>query len=175
MQIYFKGNNDAEVDQRHAISSGTRREIISELQNLFHERNHLVRLFKTALDRMPSDDYQIIIRPDKRPAGEHERRFNAPVINEVAVVMVGAEESDHRDIVINKRDENLQRIAETHRSYDALQYPIIFWQGEDGYHFNVMQINPTTKAVTTKKVSCNCCNDICTIFHRTKCVRYVII
>lgn len=25
--------------------------------------------------------------------------------------------------------------------YDALQYPLIFWQGEDGYNFRIMQIN----------------------------------
>lgn len=152
MQIYFMGNNEDEIDKRNSISNGTRREIIVILQKLFHIRNHLVRLFKTSLDRMPTDDYQIIIRADKTPSGEHKRRFNAPMLNEVAIVMVGAGEGDRRDIVINRRDETLNRIAETHRSYDALQYPIIFWQGEDGYNFNEMQVDPVTKKDTTKKV-----------------------
>ena len=45
-------------------------------------------------------------------------------------------------------------MSETHRSYDALQYPLIFWKGEDGYHFLIEQIDPTTgMAVTGKKVS----------------------
>lgn len=126
LQIYFMGGEEAEVDQRCAISTGTQCEIILSLQTLFHEHNNLVILFKTALDQMPSDDYKVVIRADKRPTGEHERRFNAPTIDEVAIVMVGAE-FERRDIILNRRDENLQSVAETHRSYDALQHPILFW------------------------------------------------
>lgn len=44
--------------------------------------------------------------------------------------MVG-EPSDRRDIVLHSRDEGLKRIYETHRSYDMLQYPLIFCRGED--------------------------------------------
>lgn len=101
---------------------------------------------------MPSDSYKIIIKADKTPTGEHERRYNAPTINEVAIVMVG-QEFERRDIIIQRRNESLQRISETHRSYDALQYPIIFWQGQDGYHFTIKQINPRTGENTNKKVS----------------------
>lgn len=153
LQIYFMGNNESEVNQRQTICRETKREIITALQNLFHERNHLVRLLKTALVRMPSDDHQVVIRADRTPAGEHQGRYNAPVVDEVAIMMVGSEQCDHRDIVLYRRDENLQRIAETHKSYDALQYPIIFWQGEEGYHFHVMQIDPATKIETAKKVN----------------------
>ena len=61
---------------------------------------------------------------------------------------------DSRDIVLEKRNNRLQRVSETHRSYDALQYPLIFWQGEDGYDFSIMQINPRTGiALSGKKVS----------------------
>lgn len=39
--------------------------------------------------------------------------------------------------------ERFKRILEIPRSYDALlQYPIIFWQGEDGYHFEIKMIIP---------------------------------
>ena len=48
----------------------------------------------------------------------------------------------------------MHRVAETHRSYDALQYPALFPRGEDGYNFEFFQTNPTTGASTTKKVSC---------------------
>ncbi|XP_008178216.1 uncharacterized protein LOC103307737 [Acyrthosiphon pisum] len=79
---------------------------------------------------MPSDNYKIVIKADKTPAGQHARRFNAPTIDEVAVVVVG-ENLESRDIVLHRRNDRLQRINETHRSYDALQYPIIFWQGSE--------------------------------------------
>ncbi|CAH0555040.1 unnamed protein product [Brassicogethes aeneus] len=47
----------------------------------------------------------------------------------------------------------LTLVLETHRSYDALQYPILFWQGEDEYHFNIKLRNPQTGEETDKKVS----------------------
>lgn len=144
LQIYFIGNADHEVEQRCKIYRATKREIIAQLQQLLHEHNALVKLFKTALENMPSDDHKIIIRADKRPAGAHERQFNAPTINEVAIVVIG-ENLESRDIVIKRRnDGQLQRVYETHRSYDALQYPLMFWKGDDGYHFFIKMINPST-------------------------------
>lgn len=142
LQIYFMGNASDELNQRCAISSNTRREIVEPIQKLLHEHNALVRLFKTAIDQMPSDNHRIVIRADKAPAAEHADRFNAPTIDEVAIVIVG-EQFQSRDIVLHRRTNELQRISETHRSYDALQYPILFWQGDDGYHFNIKMINPT--------------------------------
>lgn len=83
------GNSNEEVNQRSAISSVTKRNIIESLQGMFHQHNELIRLFTTALDRMPSDDFKIVIRADKRPTREHERRYNAPIIEEVAIFIVG--------------------------------------------------------------------------------------
>lgn len=52
--------------------------------------------------------------------------FKAQIIDEVAIIIV--------------RED----LYESHRSYDALQYPIIFWQSNDGYHFSIKIINPLT-------------------------------
>ncbi|RVE41066.1 hypothetical protein evm_014285 [Chilo suppressalis] len=101
---------------------------------------------------MPSDNHKIVIRVDKAPAGQHAGHFNAPTIDEVAIVVVG-ENLENRDIVLHRRNDQLQRMSETHRSYDALQYPILFWQGEDGCHFSIKMIYPVTGAETNKKVS----------------------
>ncbi|XP_053956182.1 uncharacterized protein LOC128861832 [Anastrepha ludens] len=76
LQIYFIGDDNRELDQRCAISANTRRSIVNELQTMFHQRNELVKLFKVALDLMPTDDHKIIIKADKTPIGEHARRFN---------------------------------------------------------------------------------------------------
>lgn len=137
------GNSDAEVDRRCGNDTRIRRTIVERLQRFLHEKNELVKVFKFALEQMPSDSYNIVIRADKTPAGEHARRFNAPTIDEVAVLIVG-ENLESRDIVINRRNVGLQRVSETHRSYDALQYPLILWQGEDGYHFNIKMVDPLT-------------------------------
>lgn len=136
------GNSDAEVDKRCAHNPTVKRTIVQELQMFLHQNNNLVNIFKIALDRMSSDSHIIVIRADKTPAGEHTRRFNSPTIDEV-VVIVG-ENLQSRDIVLHRRNNDLKRVSETHRTYDALQYPLIFWQGEDGYHFNIKMVNQVT-------------------------------
>ncbi|EYC32590.1 hypothetical protein Y032_0003g1676 [Ancylostoma ceylanicum] len=152
LQIYFVADEQQQADRRCESIDGTRKNIVLNLQRMLHQHNILVNVFKTALHKMPTDEYKVVIRADKRPRGEHERRFNAPTVNEVAVVMVG-EECERRDIVIQKRSEVLQRKSETHRSYDALQYPLMFWEGEDGYHFNIMRIDFSTGSPLNRKVS----------------------
>lgn len=143
LQLYFIGNFEDEVDARCRISTSIHRSIIESLQNLFHDHNELIKLFKTASEQMTSDNHKIVISADKTPVGEHSRRFNAPTINEVAIVIVG-DNFLPRDIVLHRRNNQLVRVSETHRSYDALQYPIIFWQGEDGYQINLKMIDPAT-------------------------------
>lgn len=66
-----------------------------------------------------------------------EWRFNAPAINAVTIIIIGLEQYDRRDIIIQKSSKTFLRISETHRSYDALEYPLIFCEGEDDYHFNI--------------------------------------
>ena len=134
--MYFVGDSGTELDKHCAIFNATNREIIAQLQNLLHD-HVLVRLFKIALDTMYSDDHKIVIRVDKRPAADHARQFNAPTI---AVVIVG-ENVDSRDIILKRRnDGQLQRLSETHRSYDTLQYPLMFCRGEAGYHLHIKMV-----------------------------------
>ncbi|GFX49511.1 helitron_like_N domain-containing protein [Trichonephila clavipes] len=104
------------------------------------------------MHQLQSDNYAIVINPDKTPAGEHIRRFNAPVLDDVAGIMVG-DCTAAREIVIRRRNNILQFIADTHRSYDALQYPLIFWKGQDGYCINIKQRDPVSGAETNKNVS----------------------
>ena len=70
--------------------------------------------------------------------GEHERKYNAVVADEIAIVMVD-EKHEHHDIILHQRNRYLQRISETHKPYESLQYPLIFWNGQDGYHFQLCQ------------------------------------
>ena len=84
--------------------------------------------------------------------GEYDGRFNPPTANEIAIEMVGSE-CTYSNIVIHQRNNTVMRICETHRSYDALQYPLIFWNGCDGYHLNYRQVNPNTGIEPAKKIS----------------------
>ncbi|XP_054287893.1 uncharacterized protein LOC129003620 [Macrosteles quadrilineatus] len=152
LQIYFIGDQDIETDTRCNNIPGVCRTTVEDIQQMFHEENQLVRSFKTAMELLPTDNYKVVIRADRRPPGEHERRYNAPTADEVAIVIAG-NEFESRDIVLRKRDGNLLRVSETHRFYDALQYPLIFSKGQEGYHFGIPMMDPNTNLPTNKKVS----------------------
>ncbi|XP_063917052.1 uncharacterized protein LOC135132785 [Zophobas morio] len=60
---------------------------------------------------------------------------------------------DKRSIKITRRDNTVSTISDLHRSYDALQYPLISWQGQDEYHLNIKQYDPNTGDYRNNKVS----------------------
>jgi hypothetical protein len=154
LQIYFVGDNQDQLQRRQHLFKDLDPNILASLQTMLHDSNIYIQSFKTTLETLPPDttDLKIVIRADKCPAGEHPGRYNEPVVNEVAVLMVG-DPSDHRDIILNLKEGGLKRIYETHRSYDALQYPLMFCRGEDGYGFNLKHVDPHTRQPTTKNIS----------------------
>ncbi|GFX94405.1 ATP-dependent DNA helicase [Trichonephila clavipes] len=154
LQVYFMGDEQNEVNRRCQYIEGVERETVLKIQQMLHSHNVLLKIFKSAIDNWPSDSYKVVIHTNRTPRGEHERRYNAPMVNEVAVLVTG-EPCSPRDIVLRAHDNMLQPIADTHKFYDALQYPLIFSKGEPGYHFNIPVVNPTTEQpITSKKVSC---------------------
>ncbi|GFT42264.1 helitron_like_N domain-containing protein [Trichonephila clavipes] len=151
--VYFMGDEQNEVNRRCRYIEGVERETVLKIQQMLHSHNVLLKIFKSAIDNWPSDNYKVVIHADRTPRGEHERRYNAPMVNEVAV-LVTAEPCSPRGIVLRAHDNTLQLIANTHKFYDALQYPLIFSKGEPGYYFNIPVVNPTTEQpIPSKKVS----------------------
>ncbi|GIX91042.1 ATP-dependent DNA helicase [Caerostris extrusa] len=81
------------IEPLHSLVIGTDQilawRIVRELDALLDEHNELLKLFKSHMPKLLSDNHAIVINPDKTPAGEHIRRFNAPVVDDVAGIMVG--------------------------------------------------------------------------------------
>lgn len=74
---------------------------------------------------------------DKRVS--NGRQYNRPTANEVTALLVeqGTNYGSHRDIVLHTSGGQLQRISETQPSCMALQYPLLFPYGEDGWRINI--------------------------------------
>ncbi|CAE1331970.1 unnamed protein product [Acanthosepion pharaonis] len=159
LQIYFLADYNEQGDAHFSIlpsdfSVGPRRDILFSLQDTLHETNSYIRSLKFALQKNSSPSFSVVNDADRRPDGEHERRFNAPACNDVAEVIQGKEHNS-RDIVISYRGGGLRRISETHRSYDCLQYPLLFPYGSDGYHFKIPICQASSDSMSTSKtVSC---------------------
>ena len=138
-QIYFIGDEDSEVALRSAIVDGLIPDIIRGINQLLHENNRYVEMFKVAKEIFEEEsptNVKIVINETKRPSGEHSRRYNRPLSDDIAVLMPN-DATSNRDIVLHYRDGGLQHISELHRGYDPLQYPLLFPYGTDGWHINL--------------------------------------
>ena len=81
------------------------------------------------------------------------REYNLPTADEVAGLIVGDFDSatNKRDIVLRMQEGGLRRISELHPSYLALQYPLLFPYGEDGYDTDIYHFGVTDYTATNKK------------------------
>ncbi|XP_063909717.1 uncharacterized protein LOC135127238 isoform X2 [Zophobas morio] len=126
LQIYFMGDCEERVTTRclyNFIEQAEERAIVILLENFLEDHNQLIQLIKRVSPRLQNDNYQIVIKADKVPLDEHAGRFNAPTVDEVAVIMVG-DPVDKRSIKITRRDNTVSTISDLHRSYS--NFYIIF-------------------------------------------------
>ncbi|GKB36720.1 DNA helicase PIF1, ATP-dependent [Tanacetum coccineum] len=74
------------------------------------------------------------------------KQYNAPTVAEVAALITNdfGDGEPTRDILVCKKDSPPKRISELHPSYMALQYPLLFPYGEDGYHEKIPKDEWTT-------------------------------
>jgi Helitron helicase-like domain at N-terminus len=126
--------------------------VILDLTEFLHQYHSYVKNLKMAMEKLTGPELKLVIRADKVPQGEHRGRYNAPAVEEISVVMAG-DPAGSRDIVLTQRDGQLHDIRDTNRAYDCLQYPFIFWNGQDGYHFGIPLRDPTTKQPMQKTMS----------------------
>ncbi|GJU24313.1 DNA helicase [Tanacetum coccineum] len=136
LQLYVY-DTENKVDNRMAHfggdNSGLRRDIAEGLIELLDNHNALVQLFRTAREKLLESE----VLPFK------VRLFNVVGTREYELPtgdMLGAivyEPSPNAemdfDIVIEQRIGQPQRVSKLHPSYMALQFPLLFVYGEDGY------------------------------------------
>jgi hypothetical protein len=140
-QIYIL-DQELQTEIRTKMFPVVNKDKLSIIQNLLHKHNPYVRIFQQLGDKIKNekvDDISIVLKSNYKK----DKRYNLPTSNEIAVLMVNDNDPNkihHRDIVIQAKDGPLQRINETHRSYDALQYTTIFVNGCSGWAPNLYEI-----------------------------------
>ncbi|KAK1362492.1 hypothetical protein POM88_046966 [Heracleum sosnowskyi] len=121
-----------DIDDNDKINS----EIVEGLMKMLDYTNELVKEFRVARDRFkdsPYVDLKIVLKVCRSQSG---RENNIGLSNEVAAIMVGGVEdpSASRDIILERTIGGLKRITNIHPKLMALQYPLLFPNGEDGFH-----------------------------------------
>ncbi|KAL3633895.1 hypothetical protein CASFOL_022657 [Castilleja foliolosa] len=112
-------------------------DIIDGLKQMLDDNNKLVKSFRMAKDKIKeSGDANVRLRLiGKRKLSKEEKTHDLPTCSEVAVLVVGDFDSalGPRDIMVESKSGKLTRINELNVSYLALQYPLLFPYGEDGF------------------------------------------
>ncbi|CAH1413176.1 unnamed protein product [Lactuca virosa] len=114
-------------------------EIISFLKVMLDSTNELVKCYRMARDCFDENspiDLKLRLIGRRQQDG---RTYNLPTASEVVALIVGdiGDAIDNRDIIVKTKSGILQRINELHPSYLALQYPLLFPYGDDGYRFDI--------------------------------------
>lgn len=144
LQLYIF-DTEHEVENRIAPFSDTSKDrqvrprLVESLIRMLDTHNVLVRNFRCLRDRYVLSELQelkIRIRSDR----DHlPAQYSAPTASEIIGFVVGDLSADQkgRDIIVEHRSQGLKRISPEHPSLIAMQYPLLFVYGEDGYHPHV--------------------------------------
>ena len=149
--FYSKGGQAKAYKKR----DGLKKEIIDLLIKMLNETNPYVKQFRSAKDRFninPKDSFHMRIVSDRAKDG---RTYDTPTASEVAALVPGdfSLDMDKRDIVLQQKSGKLLRIDEIHASYLALQYPLLFVHGEDGFRLEIKKGVTEATQKLKKKIS----------------------
>jgi hypothetical protein len=127
-------DDGAAAAERRAQIFGVSAQVFEELHQCLEDAgNPYLAVYRQART-IPGDNVAIRIAADARL---DQRRYNAPIVSEVAALIVddGEALAASRDIILRKvGGGGLKRIYSTNQAYDALSYPLLFPRGEAGWH-----------------------------------------
>jgi hypothetical protein len=163
VQTYFYGGDEATKwrikNTRKKIPSlkerNTYTNVFKQLHTILVEKadNKYIKEFVGVKDYVEKNlkgkvwDVKLSIHGNQSVAGStaHRGQLNAPTVNEVAILMPSEESitAEHkRCVVMNYKQrpgekDKLQFIPDYHKSYDPWMYPLIFPDGQDGWHYEL--------------------------------------
>ncbi|XP_063942349.1 uncharacterized protein LOC108207194 [Daucus carota subsp. sativus] len=128
-------------------------EIVEGLLRMLDETNELVKYFRMARDRFveqPVQDLKIMMKVCRSVTGREN--FIVPS-NKVGAIMVGDLEDTcgERDIIVETKSKKLERITDIHPKLISLQYPMLFPNGEDGYHDDIPYVKTANNTGKKRK------------------------
>ncbi|WVZ88903.1 hypothetical protein U9M48_035370, partial [Paspalum notatum var. saurae] len=115
-------------------------ENVEALAQMLDLHNPFAKKFRLARDRLADHgDENFVVRIIGAREGDPVQ-YNMPTTDQLAMLVVGDFTLDNfkRDIVIEARTGQLQRISALHPAYMPLQYPLLFPYGERGFQVGVL-------------------------------------
>ncbi|PWA61550.1 hypothetical protein CTI12_AA369170 [Artemisia annua] len=124
---------------------GLRPEIVQGLIHFLDEHNELVKVFRTARDKIADSnvpDFKINVF-----GVVGSRQYDMPSGDAVAAIVFegGPDVRSDYDVIIQKRGGYPQRINKLHPQYMSLQFLLFFIYGEPGYHLGLTLLDTTNE------------------------------
>lgn len=159
LQLYFF-DTEHEISNRMSISSKFNETLVEKLMHIL-EVNPYANFFKSLNSISNLNEYKIALQADPRL---DQNVFNKPSTSQVAGIWL---ESDDREqcasqhIQVYPKSSQPQIIKHYFGCYDPMQYPLIFPNGESGWHRTIKRLDTRQK----KMVPIPTCDDeiICDI------------
>lgn len=117
-----------------------RKQIIEDIIKVLDDVNPYVQKFRSVRERFNLNDNQHFHMRIVSSREKDGMTYDTPTASEVAALIPGDFnlEMDKLDIVLQEKQTGwFKRINEIHPSYLALQYPLIFTYGEDGFRLGI--------------------------------------
>ena len=140
---------DTENEVQHRIRSissdkendGIDLEIVNSLIHMLDENNALVKVFKMARDRYIECNIADVRLRLINFHTNHSSQYNLPIASKVAGPIVGDFDlnNGYRDIIVEDCHHGLRHISEIHPAFMAMQYPLLFPYGEDGFSLGILK------------------------------------
>lgn len=127
-QFYIFDNTES-VDDRCKLFPNIRKGLMTKIEDCLRQNHKLIQIYKQiGQEVMKSPNYQMAIRDDV--LNVDIRVFNQAAPNQVAAIVPNESLKAPRDIIVQQRDNKLQRITHHHSSCLALCYPLLYIRGE---------------------------------------------
>ena len=142
-QLYIYDTENELQNRKEALNCEDKTSIddklLQDLLDMLDDNNEVVKAFRMVRNRLNSSDVSGIKFRLLANRTNTDRVYIAPIANEIVGLIVGDFDqlSNQRDVIIEHRSEGFQRINSSHPLYMAMQYPLLFPFGEDGYRTDI--------------------------------------
>ncbi|XP_038695498.1 uncharacterized protein LOC119992778 [Tripterygium wilfordii] len=134
-----ESSNRIQALQNFGVNPQLDRDVVCQLIQMFDNVNPLVKAFRMARDRLIGGEERCVSLVLSAKRNTDGLQYNAPSFPEMAGLIVGdiGNTDVGRDIIVEHQTGRLKRIDDLHPKFMAMQYPILFPFGEDGFMLNI--------------------------------------
>lgn len=152
-------DSTTELQARMDLNKELNAQIMQALQEMLHAINPYVKTYKMARERLGDDTAkEFHIKWYTDIGGMNQRRYNAPQVGEVGVIVIGADGEENtraRHIIVQPKHGLPKPISQFSSCYDALHYVLLFPYGTNGWSVELKKalhaLDDRNKSMTVKK------------------------